>query len=67
MSFAVLGSVWPNIHITDKECTDKTYPSFWDDINLVFGLKTTPWMASAKSVRGAEAVGTDGPHKRLKR
>ena len=38
MSFGVLGSVWPSIQITDKDCTDKTYPSFWDDLKLVFGV-----------------------------
>ncbi|ETV71656.1 3-phosphoshikimate 1-carboxyvinyltransferase, variant 2 [Aphanomyces astaci] len=31
MSFAVLGAYWPHIVITDKECTDKTFPSFWDE------------------------------------
>jgi pentafunctional AROM polypeptide len=34
MSFAVLGSVVPGINITDKECTGKTFPGFWDDCRL---------------------------------
>jgi pentafunctional AROM polypeptide len=36
MSFAVLGTLWPNIRILDKDCVEKTYPSFWDDINTAF-------------------------------
>ena len=32
MSFGVLGCLWPRIQITDKDCTDKTYPEFWDDV-----------------------------------
>eukprot|EP00040_Diaphanoeca_grandis_P012819 m.64838 g.64838 ORF g.64838 m.64838 type:complete len:1825 (-) comp23482_c0_seq2:292-5766(-) len=43
MSFGVLGSVWPNIHIMDKDCTDKTFPSFWNDLKLVFDIDTKPW------------------------
>ncbi|OQR86371.1 pentafunctional AROM polypeptide [Achlya hypogyna] len=41
MSFAVLGAVWPNIVITDKECTDKTFPSFWDECASSLQLATT--------------------------
>lgn len=32
MSFGVLGCLWRGLHITDKDCTDKTYPEFWDDL-----------------------------------
>ena len=39
MSFAVLGCVVPGIIITDKECTDKTYPEFWYDVEKNFNLK----------------------------
>ncbi|KAI9915842.1 hypothetical protein PsorP6_007565 [Peronosclerospora sorghi] len=39
MSFAVLGSVVDNIVITDKECTDKTYPEFWDHMQMHLGLQ----------------------------
>jgi hypothetical protein len=39
MSFAVLGCVVPDIIITDKECTDKTYPEFWYDVEKNFKLK----------------------------
>jgi pentafunctional AROM polypeptide len=39
MSFAVLGLVVPDIVITDKECTDKTYPEFWYDLEYKFGVK----------------------------
>jgi len=38
MSFAVLGCKVPGIIITDKECTAKTYPGFWDDIEKEFGV-----------------------------
>jgi len=41
MSFAVLGLRIPGIIITDKECTDKTYPEFWYDLEQVFGVKLT--------------------------
>jgi pentafunctional AROM polypeptide len=50
MSFAVLGTVWKNINVMDKGCTDKTFPSFWDDINLVFGLEVAPWLPEPSSV-----------------
>uniref|UniRef100_M4BYJ7 Pentafunctional AROM polypeptide n=1 Tax=Hyaloperonospora arabidopsidis (strain Emoy2) TaxID=559515 RepID=M4BYJ7_HYAAE len=42
MSFAVLGSVVDNVIITDKECTDKTYPEFWDHVQMHLGLQVTP-------------------------
>lgn len=38
MSFTVLGCVLDQIIITDKECTEKTYPSFWDDCRNKLGL-----------------------------
>lgn len=45
MSFACLGCKVPNITIKDKECVQKTYPEFWDDLHNVFGVKlTTPKM-----------------------
>ncbi|OQR97948.1 pentafunctional AROM polypeptide [Thraustotheca clavata] len=48
MSFAVLSAYWPNIVISDKECTDKTFPSFWDEcansmkLQLSSPLSTSP-------------------------
>ncbi|CEG36095.1 3-phosphoshikimate 1-carboxyvinyltransferase [Plasmopara halstedii] len=42
MSFAVLGSVVDNVVITDKECTDKTYPEFWDHVQMHLGLQVMP-------------------------
>lgn len=42
MSFAVLGAVVPDVIITDKECTDKTYPEFWDHLNMHLGLQVAP-------------------------
>ncbi|TDH65363.1 hypothetical protein CCR75_002996 [Bremia lactucae] len=42
MSFAVLGSVVNNVIITDKECTDKTYPEFWDHVQRHLGLQVVP-------------------------
>eukprot|EP00051_Salpingoeca_urceolata_P000261 m.33341 g.33341 ORF g.33341 m.33341 type:complete len:1512 (-) comp10359_c0_seq2:178-4713(-) len=36
MSFGVLGCLWPGVRILDKDCTDKTYPAFWDDLENVF-------------------------------
>ncbi|HIQ56681.1 TPA: 3-phosphoshikimate 1-carboxyvinyltransferase [Candidatus Gracilibacteria bacterium] len=32
MSFAVLGTVVENVKILDPECTKKTFPSFWEDL-----------------------------------
>jgi pentafunctional AROM polypeptide len=49
MSFGVLGSAWPSIKITDKDCTDKTYPSFWDDLKLTFGVDIVPWNRSERA------------------
>ncbi|CAI5743214.1 unnamed protein product [Hyaloperonospora brassicae] len=42
MSFAVLGSVVDNVIITDKECTEKTYPEFWDHVQMHLGLQVAP-------------------------
>lgn len=39
MSFACLGARVPGIIITDKECVQKTYPEFWDDISNVLGAQ----------------------------
>ncbi|EQC28678.1 hypothetical protein SDRG_13554 [Saprolegnia diclina VS20] len=54
MSFAVLGAVWPNIVITDKECTDKTFPSFWDECasSLAMSL-TSPTTSGLQSTTSA--------------
>ena len=35
MSFAVLGTRLTRITILDKDCTDKTYPEFWDDFSFL--------------------------------
>jgi len=32
MSFAVLGTVVKNVTILDPDCTKKTFPSFWEDL-----------------------------------
>ena len=48
MSFAVLSSRIPNILILDKECTDKTFPHFWDHaVKLGLALKTPDHVHSA--------------------
>ncbi len=39
MSFAVLSMNIKNIVITDKDCTDKTYPEFWDHMETFLGAK----------------------------
>ena len=39
MSFACLGARVPGIVISDKECTQKTYPEYWDDISNVLGAQ----------------------------
>lgn len=47
MSFAVLGAVVPNVIVTDKECTDKTYPEFWDHVQMHLGLQVAPVVSSS--------------------
>jgi pentafunctional AROM polypeptide len=49
MSFAVLGSVVKDVIITDKECTDKTYPEFWDHVQMHLGLKVQPVVDDAEA------------------
>ena len=56
MSFGVLGSLWPGIHVMDKGCTDKTFPSFWNDLSLVFGLDSKPWLPAEESEGAADSV-----------
>eukprot|EP00906_Rhabdomonas_costata_P026554 RCo037837 len=41
MSFAVLGCKVPGIVILDKDCVEKTYPEFWDDLRNVLGYSVT--------------------------
>ncbi|TYZ61732.1 hypothetical protein PybrP1_012406 [[Pythium] brassicae (nom. inval.)] len=53
MSFAVLGAVVPGVVVTDKECTDKTYPEFWDHVQMHLGLRVAP-------VLGNDAAATAG-------
>ena len=36
MCFAVMGTKIPGIVIENPECTDKTYPKFWEDLERVF-------------------------------
>jgi len=37
MSFAVLGMAVEGVTITDPDCTAKTYPGFWEDLDRVRG------------------------------
>jgi len=39
MSFAILGKAVDGVTITDKKCTAKTYPNFWEDL-AALGNKT---------------------------
>ncbi|KAF4139019.1 Shikimate / quinate 5-dehydrogenase [Phytophthora infestans] len=70
MSFAVLGSVVDNIIITDKECTDKTYPEFWDHVQMHLGLQVAPVVEekinntdAATSIPGVFVIGMRGAGK----
>ncbi|TMW57787.1 hypothetical protein Poli38472_014390 [Pythium oligandrum] len=71
MSFAVLGAVVPNVVITDKECTDKTYPEFWDHVMRFLGLQVVPVLPSTqhedkdevKAVPGVFLIGMRGAGK----
>ncbi|EDQ88471.1 uncharacterized protein MONBRDRAFT_32780 [Monosiga brevicollis MX1] len=55
MSFGVLGCLWPNVQITDKDCTDKTYPSFWDDVCNLQGHRNAVLHASIEEQTSAAA------------
>ncbi len=37
MSFSLIGLAVPGVVIADPGCVDKTYPSFWDDLDRVVG------------------------------
>lgn len=54
MSFAVLGCVVNNVVISDKECTDKTYPEFWDHVQMHLGLQVMPVVEEKTSTSDAE-------------
>ena len=56
MSFGVLGCRWPRVLITDKNCTDKTFPSFWDDLHLTFKIDVTGY-TPAPARRSQRQVG----------
>lgn len=49
MSFAVLGAVVKDVIVTDKECTDKTYPEFWDHVQMHLGLEVVPVVGGESS------------------
>jgi len=36
MSFAILGLRTPGIKITDKNCTSKSFPGFWDELEKLY-------------------------------
>lgn len=69
MSFAVLGAVVPGVVVTDKECTDKTYPEFWDHVQMHLGLTVAPVVGDSMSsptesvVPGVFLVGMRGAGK----
>ena len=63
MSFGVLGSAWPSLQIMDKDCTDKTFPSFWHDLELVFDVKQLPWNTPEKVGRVASDTTTQAVKK----
>lgn len=55
MSFAVLGAVAKDVIITDKECTDKTYPEFWDHVQMHLGLKVEPVVDESEAANSGES------------
>ena len=36
MCFAVLGTKLPGIVIEDIDCVEKTYPMFWEDLDMIY-------------------------------
>lgn len=58
MSAAVLATKVPNLVIEDKDCTDKTYPEFWDDLerDLKTGVEAHPRLASIKPVWNKQSL-----------
>ncbi|KAF0709617.1 Aste57867_5842 [Aphanomyces stellatus] len=56
MSFAVLGAAVPNVQITDKECTDKTFPSFWDECHAALHLNFQVPQTSSSAAAFERAV-----------
>jgi pentafunctional AROM polypeptide len=60
MSFGVLGCLWHGIHITDKDCTDKTYPAFWDDLSR---LHSKPGTVRAVLPNGEDGAGRRKPRR----
>ncbi|KAL6059567.1 3-dehydroquinate dehydratase (3-dehydroquinase) [Balamuthia mandrillaris] len=46
MSFAVLGLVVPGVVLKDKECVDKTYPNFWEDLENIFNVSLVTPLSS---------------------
>ena len=61
MCFAVVGTMIPGIVIEDPDCTDKTYPTFWEDLERSYlspiklgkrNLVLTGMRASGKSYLG---------------
>lgn len=61
MSFAVLGCVLDQIIITNKECTEKTYPSFWDDCRNKLGLLIQPNSIYDRESMDKSTIDNDAP------
>ncbi|RYY36959.1 type I 3-dehydroquinate dehydratase, partial [archaeon] len=62
MSFTVLATIVPAIVIDDAACVDKTYPTFWDDLETKLhfsihgmGVDTLPLSSAASSRRCSAA------------
>jgi 3-phosphoshikimate 1-carboxyvinyltransferase len=69
MAFAVLGTKRPGVIIEDPECTSKTYPDFWEDLEKAYlkkvkigwkNLLLTGMRGSGKTFYGKKIAGKLG-------
>eukprot|EP01125_Pyxidicula_operculata_P015299 TRINITY_DN5179_c0_g1_i1.p1 TRINITY_DN5179_c0_g1~~TRINITY_DN5179_c0_g1_i1.p1 ORF type:complete len:1253 (-),score=298.49 TRINITY_DN5179_c0_g1_i1:61-3783(-) len=66
MSFAVLGLRVPGIVISDKECVNKTYPEFWNDLEKIFKVELEIPELQKSSTASAAVSQPEGLNKQTK-
>ncbi|WFD01279.1 hypothetical protein MYAM1_004041 [Malassezia yamatoensis] len=64
MAFSVLGTVAPpqGVTLLEKRCVEKTWPGWWDDLQLTLGVPVSAAQLDTPLVSVPEAVSSWKPH-----
>lgn len=58
MSFSIVGSRVPNVVLDEKRCVDKTFPTFFEDVQKYLGLRSA---APADAINGSTTAHAQTP------